>query len=72
MFTSALFNPHRERNRISLSFIDHNEFYDWPWAAVNITNDSQLDACPTQTETRLHRVRVARNFFHHNQKQGLG
>lgn len=58
------------------SIIDHNEFYDWLWAALNVGSDSKLATCPADNElpstSRLHHVRVARNFFHHNQRDGLG
>lgn len=57
------------------SIIDHNELYDWPWAAIDVSGGSELITCSANNESpssRQHRVRVARNFFHHNQRGGLG
>lgn len=58
------------------SIIDHNEFSDWQWAGVYVAGDSNSDACPavrnTNPSSRPQRVRIARNFFHHNQRNNLG
>jgi hypothetical protein len=50
--------------------IDNNEFYNWTGAAVEVQETTPVD-CVVEVN-RLHQVRVGKNYFHHNQRQGLG
>lgn len=47
--------------------IDHNEFFQWPGAGVEVRHEPGLISALTAW-----RVRITENFFHHNQKQNLG
>jgi len=70
-------------NENFFSIIDHNELSDWPGHAVDVKGDLTFDrckepekaVCPPQRsieEFYLNRVRVARNFIHHNRRQERG
>jgi hypothetical protein len=65
------------------SIIDHNELSDWTGHAVDVKGDLTFDrcnepekaVCPPQRSIEdfyLNRVRVARNFIHHNRRQNRG
>ena len=63
------------------SIIDHNELSNWPGEAVGVIGDLWFDRCeepekakclPLREDLTINRVRVARNFIHHNQRQGSG
>lgn len=52
----------------STSIIDHNDFSDWPVAAIEVTGDGIQD----HRNPRPENVRIARNFIHHNRRGGTG
>jgi hypothetical protein len=67
--------------------IDRNEFYHWPSSAIWVkgnmraTNDDDTYYCSSPwlpsgprwiDKDTARRVRITRNYIHHNQKQGLG
>jgi hypothetical protein len=53
-----------------MSIIDHNDLSEWPSAAVAVTGDDVRDH--RDPRSRPQNVRIARNFFHHNQRAGFG
>ncbi|HKR23263.1 MAG TPA: hypothetical protein VJS17_11740, partial [Pyrinomonadaceae bacterium] len=53
--------------------VDHNDFYDWPLAAVYVGGEDLSEACQAGDNNHgspQENVRVVRNSFHHNRKQG--
>jgi hypothetical protein len=57
------------------SIIDHNELSDWPKSAVEVNGGEELSGCNGDTQAfpgRREKVRIVRNFIHHNQRQGEG
>lgn len=54
--------------------VDHNEFYNWPWAGVRVSHAARAtyaDERPIEFST-AGRIRITENYFHHNQRQGSG
>ena len=54
--------------------VDHNEFYNWPWAGVRVSHAARAtynDERPIEFST-ADRIRITENYFHHNQRQGSG
>ena len=55
------------------AIIDHNEFSDWPLAAIKVDGvDAGGQDEVGHPEPRPESVRVARNFIHHNRKDEKG
>ena len=52
--------------------IDHNDISDWTVAGVFVVENDDPPTCPVFDASRPHNVRVARNFIHHNERQGNG
>lgn len=55
--------------------VDHNDFYDWPIAAVSVGGEDLTEECQAGDNNHgspQENVRVVRNSFHHNRKQGEG
>jgi hypothetical protein len=52
--------------------ISDNEIFDWPGVAVDVKGGGEPDSCPTSAGNRHYRVRVVRNYIHHNQRTGGG
>jgi hypothetical protein len=55
------------------STIDHNDMSDWTNAAVEVNADNPSTDCTSLfPPSRPKRVRVVRNFLHHNERWGSG
>src|SRR5262249_41431332 len=69
----VLFNS--DRLLFGRIIIDHNDLSDWTLAAVDVRGGDLTEYCQAgdnNSGARLENVRVARNFIHHNRKQGEG
>jgi hypothetical protein len=55
------------------TIIDHNDLSDWPNAAIEVFGgQSEKQTCPPLDPSGNDRVRIERNFIHHNEQEGIG
>jgi hypothetical protein len=54
------------------ALISDNEIFDWPGVAVKVIGGGEPEECQLSTGNRRYRVRVVRNYIHHNQRTREG
>jgi hypothetical protein len=60
-------------DRFTHTIIDHNDLSDWPNAAIEVFGgQGEKQRCPPADPSRNDRVRIERNFIHHNEQAGIG
>jgi Right handed beta helix region len=56
----------------STALISDNEIFEWPGLAVDVRGDEEVEACRPSTGSPEYRIRVVRNYIHHNQRTDGG